>query len=70
MAAAGEQNGVGRGEAETTSSVEVAAFAAIVMLSFTVVYFLLQSSAEGNEDVLSLSWVFGKQGLKGKGGGI
>ena len=57
-------------ERETTSSMELvayvmAAFAAIVMFSFTVVYFILQLSGEGNEDVLNLNWVFGKLGWVG-----
>ena len=58
---------VERVERETTSSMELvayvmAAFAAIVMFSFTVVYFILQLSGEGNEDVLNLNWVFAKLG--------
>ena len=57
-------------ERETTSSMELvayvmAAFAAIVMFSFTVVYFILQLSGEGNEDVLNLNWVFEKLGWVG-----
>jgi hypothetical protein len=38
----------------------MAAFAVIVMVSVTVVYFVLVWSGEGNEDVLNLNWVFGK----------
>ena len=65
LAAAGE-----RGQVETTSWMVVvasvmAAFAAIVMFSFTVVYFILQLSGEGNEDVLNLNWVFAKLGWVG-----
>ena len=61
---------VERGEAQTTSWMVVvasvmAAFAAIVMFSFTVVYFILQMSGEGNEDVLNLNWVFAKLGWVG-----
>ena len=57
-------------ERETTSWMVVvasvmAAFAAIVMFSFTVVYFVLQLSGEGNEDVLNLNWVFAKLGWVG-----
>ena len=62
--------GVERGERETTSWMVVvasvmAAFAAIVMFSFTVVYFILQLSGEGDEDVLNLNWVFAKLGWVG-----
>ena len=61
---------VERRERETTSSMELvayvmAAFAVIVMFSFTVVYFILQLSGEGNEDVLNLNWVFEKLGWVG-----
>ena len=60
--------GVERGEGETISSMEVvayviAAFAVIVMFSFTVV--VLFCGEEGNEDVLNLRWVFGKLGWRG-----
>ena len=59
-----------RREREMTSWMVVvayvmAAFAAIVMFSFTVVYFILQLSGEGNEDVLNLNWVFAKLGWVG-----
>ena len=59
-----------RGEVQPTSWMVVvasvmAAFAAIVMFSFTVVYFILQLSGEGNEDVLNLNWVFEKLGWVG-----
>ena len=59
-----------RREREMTSWMVVvayvmAAFAAIVMFSFTVVYFVLQLSGEGNEDILNLNWVFAKLGWVG-----
>jgi len=64
LAPAGERNGLAAVGGEI-SGVEVvayvlAAFAVVVMFSFTVVYFILKLSGEGNEDVLNLSWVFGK----------
>ena len=40
----------------------MAAFAVIVMFTFTVVHFILKLSGEGNEDVSNLDWV-GSVGL-------
>ena len=64
LVSAGERNGLAAAGGEI-SAVEVvayvlAAFAVVVMFSFTVVYFILKLSGEGNEDVLNLRWVFGK----------